>query len=219
MFYTVGQWRKYSFVYDSDDGSCEMVLSSKLKEVGCKKFKGNQSEFSKLRVVYGFNNSYVKSIVKFTLPLEFAKRNKMEAAYRSVQKVHSVDVGIAVILIRKDEVMADDNTKKEFLRAGLTGNYIIFVYPHCDGEYKVALDNKFQSFNAVGFGNFRGIAVPERMFAYMMELTRRKDLEHLLLSFNGLFSDKLQVCFYTSPDVIYMKADNLSVSDIRWGEW
>lgn len=63
MYYIVGNWKKYVFVFDSDDNSCEMIDGNILKSSGLsyQLYTDTPVDKTDFRLSYGMSSEYKKS--------------------------------------------------------------------------------------------------------------------------------------------------------------
>lgn len=211
MYYRVGHWKDYSFVYDSDDNSCEMIRDVVLgkSSIGVENLFVKYFDINKMRMLYGFKEDqidclYSKKLVGFTA--------KMDEGNTRVDTRFT----LTMYIIPKQLIIYSEyrNLYSEY---GSTENYLLFIdldtgllhLNHYDNPYL----HQFRVYNSV---KFNGIILPQSMAVYILQLVGEYNLGGILSSLDGLFSEKLVLWGYADYYKYYFNS-NYGFQDIIWG--
>lgn len=168
MFYTVGHLLFHNYIFDTEDGSCELVEFAKLGELGikCPVIQQKPIEVAKIKMLYHFVNDkrgiYYKDLVDYTLTLKYKYADGCDIS----------DISLRVYLLC-------DN-----------GEYCLFLNIHsfCSAYY----NRKYIEYIENGtYSSFNGLRLPECMLGYIIKLAEKRDLDGIFSAFDGILDKKL----------------------------
>lgn len=191
MYCVVGKWNKYVWVYDTNDGSCEIISDDdfmKMKESGVGFiYKKDRFGFKKLMVLCnmpGFNMAVYLPILSYNLYFHFAKSCTFHT------------VGIGVYIFKTDCIVNDNpmNMVSMYKEYGYSGEYLIFLqvdtdvlrYP--DGFRSITVKDELRG----GYHNYRGLFfIPPYQLVYLFKIGKNKDLDALKSATYGFCFEQL----------------------------
>lgn len=200
MYYLVGRFNDKVFVYDSDDGSCELMNMSNLSDSGVvfeeKIFSA--PDLYKLCIMYGFHpfgSTFLIKYVNYTVP---------------VIGVESVIVRITLNILPKNKIINDDYVSL-WESYGYTGSYIVMmdITP-----YKYRLENLCHNIGVVGHSLFNGVIIPYVMLNYLMRLKNEQDFGKFESAFDYVFTRDLRL---DSSFASFLRDNKRNITDILWG--
>lgn len=180
MYYVVGEIGDYVYVYDSDDGSCELIKSDILYGVDYEVKRDNSIYFHKLCIMC--------SIPKFK-----------SFAYKSIVERMSFNIRVFVV---KAEYVQDEIFYDVYKVWGCGTSYFVFV-----GISDIIPDSKvfrnvvvYRHEDYGGFMISNALLIPPIMLPYLLNLRERKDIELLRRALCNCVSrfDYLYDCVFCS---------------------
>lgn len=227
MFYKVGEWKDYDFIYDSSDSSCEMVLEDKLNKSGVviESLKQSQISPAKLSMLYGVD-----------IKKSYQEIKLFDIKFNSViidDLFHDVTVSFKLCIINKYSIR--DDWYKSFVSRmheeyGYIDDIVVMLCAHlkfCEQlKYPVNYDVFFGTRKPVVdtfsdltiersgiYGTWseciKAIFIPLQMLVYIMELNKRSNYNGLRQSFGGaLDADNLL-------DVLIIRSVGVDTSHVK----
>lgn len=201
MFYEVGKYRDWVFIYDSSDETCEMVEYQSLKESGVAyKKRGMQiANFSKIRMMYGFEK-YWDVLYKPLLSYELEVEVPNWCAH--------IPLGLGIRIIPK-EVLSSSN------KISIHNCVILIQVNNYRSEF-VPKEGMFRTIKSKYKVGYDGIVIPMEMLSYIMRLRENKDTAGFFSAFGGLLSYKLQFVYC---DNVYSSDISSSPLNVNWSKF
>ena len=203
MYYSVGSWKDYIFVYNSSDCSCRMITKNSLEkmDIMVEELSYRLSDMNRLCSLYNFmsrEDIFIRGFCSYVLPI-------------SSDILSSVSVHLFLCLIPRLVIKSPVN--KSIYNACGKGDYVPFlgVYTEYVTRFRdcrlqdIVLNN--------GSGRLRGIIIPEFMLNYLMVLHNQQNLSGVVGALDNLV---------TSGFVIDIKGKKFfmdrykSITDINW---
>lgn len=205
LFYKVGEYKGYFFVYDTEDNSCELISNSSLRKSGLKieRFISNKCNYHKILAVYNFKE--VNGI--FTLPLfDYILYMMLDTGdmYKVTFKLDIIMIKYSNLTDRYLELFVESLNENY----GYMDEYVPFLRVkriNCKstgiGTNKInVLDFDGSVFEGLSFHKNSGVPVktfadglfiPVQMLDYTVHLVRNGNEKMIFDAYNGIFSDKL----------------------------
>lgn len=211
MYYIVGSWKNYSFVFDSSDNSCEMVDNDKLKNSGiaCQPYIDKPVDMVTAILTYGvpqINHVHEKMLVEYTIGLSNGK---------------SCRASLNLMIVPKSWLGSKSVPYFKFSSYGYPDDYGLFLFIRLN-QWGVDKNNSagLQEVLVEGYGTFYGVVVPRLMMNFIMQIAKSHNLHGIFSVTDGLFYNKLHVSHVasiTNNTVERCTVDtSVQVSDINW---
>lgn len=188
MYYNAGSFKNHVFVFDSDDSSCELISKKDLKQSGVvlQKLKYEPYNLNKLRMLY-------KPVVNGNMLSTFIVYYSMPVLGDNY-KYDYIDVLLNLEFIPKSHINHSISYDALIRSCGYSKcDYIAFMML-CE-PFKFSADiienELLQTIRVDGHSYMLGCIVPACMIPYIFRLKQNRDLDGLLRTFGGIFSDKL----------------------------
>lgn len=190
MYYNCGDLDNYRYVYDSDDGSCELVEKYRLMQsnLGVEKRPIRSSlSLAKLRMLYGFDNSSdIAMRIKFctyTVDFEYFEDFK-------------ICLSFIVLDLSRDEIGYNRTGRvKHELNDFCYDNYMIFMIVTPVWRKMMSRFRTSPSFKSASIKGYRimGFPVPLQMLDYVFKFVRNRDIFGIIRAFGGTLYDNLEI--------------------------
>ena len=217
MFYKVGRYKSRSFIYDTEDNSCELIKNTRLNLLDMKISAMKQPciSINKVRLMYNLEDGvwtgYEKHICYYKLII------------KDTDYCYSITCSLDFRFIPSNCIDIYD-TKLDSLSGGVDDYVVLCVLTIIDhqsifGDEDIDLSISNKSYlSRYGYedalGTMWGIQVPFVMFRYVMELARNKDFYGIMKSFGGVFSKDLKI---ESVSIFYVdRVDSVDWNVSRW---
>ena len=204
MFYRVGYTlNNYSFVYDSSDGSCELVQDFELIKSGVnyKDAIDKVYDFNKFRLQYGVSKvlhqmpgvDYMIELVNdagdnvsVSISLRFLIQkccnriveSTMSPTYKSLELSPYLDSHVILLYVSLERCIDLEDGEFIYNYKMIPGNLFHSVSYECE-----TYSNKFTN----------SLNIPVEMFAYTVSCIKMHDLDGLSRAYNGYLLDKFLV--------------------------
>lgn len=233
MFSVIGEWKDYYFVYDSNDGSCELIECTSLEQSGVVYDfrKSSEGDYWKLRTLFGSSLIFNKLILCFytvlikarriNFCLDFELSLRLDLLDNFDTKYHKADKTFFETAIDTQRKYGYSNPYITALQANIIHAYRADNNVSSKYMYKFILDdNSSLSHFAFLYDNIAeyqsyGVLIPPIMFEYTLRLAKSYNLDAIFSVYSGIFSSKLVV-----RDLQHMKQDysfvGLGMRDINW---
>lgn len=190
MFYVVGEWESYVYVFDTKNSLYKMVEFDKFKQSGVD-FEysiKSYSELTKLRVLYKFNKCsgdiFYKTLVRYELP------------FRNYESIDSVIITLTLYLVPEES----------------GGKIYISAYTMYNNYYNPVIKTWYTGDKTNIGVTISGVSVPECMLDYIIRLRVNQDLSGIFYTFDNIFSDKIFLGSRFEFDSIR------GISNVVWGK-
>ena len=205
-YYNCGRIDNFLYVYDSSDGSCELVSMDKLANIGVDILEIEKSAFNlhKMRMMYSFEDFGVYCGLGLCLyTVDFKDKNDFK-------------LRLSLNIFKADNILTRyRGSKRELERFCYNNKYLLFfsVIP-CYRSYMNNLISsipKFRHVSCLG-EKFIGLPVPLQMFDYIVMMASNHDFIGIVNAFGGFIFENLSI----KNDKWFFDKEKLDLSEVVW---